>query len=477
MNTQEFRENAHFLADEMTDYLENIQDFSIMPSVEPKSIYRQIPDMPPEKGEDFAQIYTDFQQLILPNMTHWQNPSFFGYFPANSSPPSVLAEMLTATLGAQCMVWQTSPAATECEERMMEWLLKLCGLPETWHGVIQDTASTGTLCALLTAREQASDFQINETGFDGKKYICYCSEETHSSMDKAVKIAGFGIQNLRKIPTDENHAMIPEALEKAILEDAKKENHVPCVVVGTFGTTGSTAIDPLRKIGEICKKHQVWFHIDAAYGGTALILPHVRSLADGAELADSFVFNPHKWMGVNFDCTAYFVKDKETLLRTFSIMPEYLKTGIDSEVNNYRDWGIQLGRRFRALKLWFVIRTYGAEGLQKMLQNHFDLATKFAEILKTDGRFEILAPISMNLVCFRYKPSETSDENELEKLNSELMRQLNATGKVFLSHTKLKGKYAIRAVFGQTNVSQNEMEGLWTLINEKIKRFSDVSEG
>jgi len=464
MNTKDFREHAHQLVDWMADYLENIEDYRLVPDTKPRQVFEQIPDIAPLKGENFEQIFTDFRQIIVPNMTHWQNPSFFAYFPANSSPPSVLAEMLTATLAAQCMIWQTSPAAAELEEKMMIWLQNLCGLPKNWHGVIQDTASTATLCALLTAREQFSDFQINQKGFQNQQFVIYGSTQTHSSLDKAVKIAGFGIDNLRKIEVDQHFSMKPEILEKTILEDLENGKK-PLCVVASIGTTSSTAVDDVVEIGEICQKYGVWLHIDAAYAGNAAILPEKRGFFKGLELADSYVFNPHKWLLTNFDCTAYFVKNKEALIRTFSIMPEYLKTQVDEQVNNYRDWGVQLGRRFRALKLWFVLRSYGSEGLQSILRGHHEFAENFAEKLRQHTDFEIVAPLNFNLVCFRFCPKNHS-ESELDQLNEQLLHRLNATGKVFLTHTKLNGKYIIRAVFGQTFLEQKHVEKLWELILE-----------
>ncbi|MFY7786433.1 MAG: pyridoxal phosphate-dependent decarboxylase family protein, partial [Thermoflexibacteraceae bacterium] len=310
MNTQEFRKNAHQIVDWLADYLENIDQYAVMPATQPYEVYQQLPTTPPTTSEDFGTIFKDFEQLIVPNMTHWQNPSFFAYFPANSSSPSLLAEMLTAGLAAQCMSWQTSPAATELEEMMMKWLGQICGIPADWHGVIQDTASTGTLTAILSAREQVTKGEVNHKGLYAQPRMrVYCSSETHSSIEKAVKIAGLGKENVVKIAVDEDFAMKPAELLKAIAQD-KQAGFLPLCVVATIGTTSSTAIDPLRAIGEICHDQKIWLHVDAAYAGTATLLPEKRHLIDGIELADSYLFNPHKWMFTNFDCTAYFVKDK-----------------------------------------------------------------------------------------------------------------------------------------------------------------------
>ncbi|SFE42284.1 pyridoxal phosphate-dependent decarboxylase family protein [Thermoflexibacter ruber] len=470
MNISNFRKYAHQVADWMADYYEHIEQYPVLAQVKPKEIYEQIPENPPQRGESFESIFADFQQVIMKGMTHWQHPSFFAYFNANASPPSVLAEMLIATMGAQCMIWQTSPSAAELEERMMEWLAQMCEIPADFHGVIQDTASTATLCALLCARERYTNYQINEKGFaNSPRFTAYCSEETHSSIEKDIKIAGLGKENLRKIPTDEAFAMLPEQLEEAIKKDLAL-GLTPLFVTATIGSTSSTAIDPLRKIGEVCKKYQIWLHVDAAYAGNAMILPEKRYMIDGVELADSYLFNPHKWLLTNFDCTAFYVKDKGNLIRTFEILPEYLKTKNDQVVNNYRDWGIQLGRRFRALKLWFVLRTYGVEGLQNILRTHLQLANYFAEQLFKNPDFELIAPISLNLVCFRYKPAHVQDEQVLEVINKKIMDNLNASGKVFLTHTKLRGIFTLRVVIGQTFVNQSHVDNLLALINAQIEK-------
>jgi aromatic-L-amino-acid decarboxylase len=397
-------------------------------------------------------------------MTHWQHPSFFAYFPANNSPPSILAEMLTATMGAQCMSWATSPAATELEERMMQWLGEMTGLPPSFTGVIQDTASTATLCAVLTARERRTEFRVNAEGFPpGRRFTVYASTETHSSVERAVKIAGLGAAALRKLPVDDRFAMVPGELEREIARDLS-EGFEPLCAVATIGTTGSTAIDPLKRIGEICSRHGIWLHVDAAYAGTALLLPEKRWMIDGIELADSFVFNPHKWMFTNFDCSAYFVKDAGSLVRTFEILPEYLKTPEQGRVKNYRDWGIQLGRRFRALKLWFVIRSFGVEGLRERIRSHLTFAQSFARSVGQESDFEILAPVPLAAVCFRYHPVGTDDGATLDTMNSALMEELNKSGRMFITHTRLKGRFALRLVASQTNVTQEHVDAAWDLI-------------
>jgi aromatic-L-amino-acid decarboxylase len=466
MNNQEFRKYAHELVDWMADYLQDVEKYPVKARSKPGEIIEQLSLLPPQKGESMDRIIADFKKIILPGMTHWQHPGFFAYFNANNSYPSVLAEMLTAAMGAQCMSWQTSPAAAELEERVMEWVAKLTGLPDTFTGVIQDTASTATLCSLLTAREKYSDFEINRRGFaEENKYTVYCSTEAHSSIEKGVKIAGFGKNNLRKIKVDKDFAMIPAALEEEILKD-KKAGLWPLAVIAACGTTGSIAIDPLRRIGEICRKHDLWLHVDAAYAGTALLLPEKRSMIDGIEYADTFVFNPHKWMFTNFDCSAYYVKDKGALIRTFEILPEYLKTKEGKQVNNYRDWGIQLGRRFRALKLWFVIRSFGVEGLQAKIRSHIAWAQNLTGKIKAVEDFEILAPVPLATICFRYKPTGIDDENQLNELNAQLLETLNATGKIYLTHTKLNNIYTLRLVIGQTYLQEDHVKKAWELIRK-----------
>jgi len=465
MDTAEFRKHAHELVDWMADYLEQVERYPVKPGVAPREIFDRIPAHPPAGPERFGVIFDDFKRIIVPGMTHWQHPSFFGYFPANTSAPSILAEMLTATMGAQCMSWATSPAATELEERVMEWLREMTGLPAGFTGVIQDTASTATLCAILTARERQSGYRINADGFPPhSRFTVYCSTETHSSIEKAVKIAGLGSNALRKLPVDDCFAMIPQDLDRAITEDVAK-GFTPLCVIAAIGTTGSTAVDPLPPIAALCARRGIWLHVDAAYAGTALLLPEKRSIIEGIEHVDSFVFNPHKWMFTNFDCSAYFVRDAEALIKTFEILPEYLKTSERERVNNYRDWGIQMGRRFRALKLWFVIRSFGVSGLQEKIRLHLSLAQSFLHNVEEAGDFDLLAPVQFTTVCFRYHPRGIDDRDTLDNLNAMLMEKLNRTGRVFLTHTKLNGTFTLRFVVSQTNVARRHVDQAWELIS------------
>lgn len=481
MNNQEFRSHAHQLVDWMADYMENLGEMPVKPDLKPGDIKNQLPASAPAQGEAFEQIFEDFKNIILPGMTHWQHPQFFAYFPTGGSEPSLLAEMLATTMGAQCMIWLTSPAAEELEERMMEWLRDALGLPAFFTGVIQDSSSSSTLVSILTAREQHSEYGINRGGFSGaEKFRVYTSSQAHSSVDKAVKIAGIGIENLIKIETDGAFALIPAQLEMAIQEDIR-QGFKPLCVVSTIGTTSSTAIDPIGEIGLICKKYNCWHHIDASYAGTALLLPEMRWMIAGIENVDSFVFNPHKWMFTHFDCSAYFVKDKKALVDTFSILPEYLKTPEDKLVNNYRDWGIPLGRRFRALKLWFVLRSYGLEGMQAIIRRHIEYGQWLKAEIAATGDFEIVAPVPLNLVCFRLKPEGILDELVLEDLNKILLTKLNNSGKILLTQTKLNGKYVIRFVAGQAHLKKEDLIQGWELIKAEatalLPQFSPRAPG
>jgi aromatic-L-amino-acid/L-tryptophan decarboxylase len=468
MSPDEFRKHAHELVEWMAKYMENVEYYPVKSSVVPGEILNRIPDNPPVHPEPFSSLMRDVDDIIMPGITHWQSPNFFAYFPANTSPPSVLAEMMMAALGSQCMIWETSPAAAELEEKMMIWLRKMTGLPEGFEGVIQDSASTATLAAILTAREKATGFLSNNDGA-AKSGICrvYCSEQTHSSVEKAVKISGIGRKNLVKIPVRDDFSMDPEKLREAIILD-KEMGYLASCVVATIGTTGTTAIDPLRAIGEICEEYGIWLHVDAAMAGSALILPELQWMLDGREYIDSFVFNPHKWLFTNFDCSAFFTRDPLSLIKTFEILPEYLKTRTRGKVNDYRDWGVPLGRRFRALKLWSVIRSYGVEELQNKVRNHIQIAGRLAEMISNEQDFEILAPVTICVVCFRYNP-HLREEQEINNINEKLNHILNDSGKLYLSHTVLNGKYTLRMVTAQTNVTSEHVERAWQRIKDTAR--------
>ncbi len=466
MDIEEFRRQAHRMVDWMADYMGGIESYPVRAQVKPGEIAAKLPDGPPAQSESMDLIFEDFQRDVMPGMTHWQHPSFFAYFTANSSPPSVLAEMLTAALGAQCMLWQTSPAATEMETKVLDWLRQMTGLPDGFHGVIQDSASGAILCAILTAREQATGWQGNKAGLKNvPRLTAYTSGETHSATEKGIKIAGMGADNLRKLPVDENFAVIPEELERMIVED-KAADAVPAIVIASIGATGVGAVDPLRRIGEICKKHGVFLHVDAAWAGSAWILPETRWMMDGMEYADSVVFNPHKWMFTNFDCSAHYVRDPDALIHTLTILPEFLKSREQGQVIDYRDWSVPLGRRFRALKLWFVIRSYGVEGLQEMIRAHIGYAEELEGRIDAAEDFELVAPRVLALTTFRYHPKGVDDEAELDRLNEALIMRLNDGGKLYLTQTRVRGKYAIRFNIGQTWTERRHVEAGWREIVE-----------
>jgi len=466
LKNEEFRRHAHQFVDWMADYLSSVQDYPVRAQVKPGEVASKLAAEPPAQSHSIEDIFKDFEEVVLPGMTHWQHPKFFAYFPANSSPPALLAEMLTSTLAAQCMLWQTSPAAAEMETRMMTWLGQMLGLGGGFEGVIQDSASSASLCAILTARELATDWRANEEGLAAVPPLAvYVSEEAHSSIEKDVLVAGLGRKALRKIPTDVEYAMIPGDLEAAIKADIAA-GVTPMAVVACLGTTSTGGIDPLRAIGEICRRYNVFLHVDAAWAGSALILEEHRDMIDGIELVDSFVFNPHKWLFTNFDCSAHFIRDADALVRTLTIMPEYLKSRESDAVIDYRDWSVPLGRRFRALKLWFVIRSYGVEGLQQKVRDHIAWATELADKVAGEADFEIIAPRVLSLFCFRYHPEGVDDEEALRVLNEKLVHTINDDGRLYLTQTSAKGRYALRFAIGQTTTTRDDVMESWDVIKE-----------
>lgn len=466
-SSKEFREQGHKMIDYLADYFEKIEQYPVKSQVKPGDIFKQLPDKAPVNAESMVDIMRDFDDIILPGITHWQHPRFHAYFPANNSFPSVLAEILTSGLGVQAMIWETSPAAAELEELTLNWFKEMMQLPENWYGVIQDTASTATLVALLTAREKYSKFDINQKGFTNEKFRVYCSAQAHSSIDKAVKISGIGIDNLVKIPVNRNFEMDAKTLESQIKEDISR-GYTPLFVVVALGTTGTVAIDSLDNIGKIASKYNCWTHVDAAYAGSAMILPEFREKIVGLTWADSFVFNPHKWLFTNFDASVYYVKDKEALINTFAILPSYLRTHTYGKVNDYRDWGIQLGRRFRALKLWFVLRSFGTDRLKEKLREHINLAKWFEGKVIEDTNFKLLLPRSLNVVVFKAICSKDMDE-----FNEKLVTQINKSGKMYLTHTVVDDKYAIRMVIGNTRVTQAHVEQSWDQISETAREMNN----
>ncbi|MGO9647342.1 MAG: pyridoxal-dependent decarboxylase [Terriglobales bacterium] len=465
MTPDEFRRHGHAVVDWIADYYSRIESYPVLSRAKPGQIRASLPANPPVKGEKFDAILGDVEKLIIPGITHWQSPNFFAFFPANASGPAILGDLLSSGLGVQGMLWATSPACTELETHVLDWLVGMLGLPEkflstnTGGGVIQDTASSAALCALLAARERASNFASNRQGCNGK-LVAYTSTQAHSAIAKGIQITGMGRDSLRLIEVDESFAMRPDLLAKQI--DADRRNGLtPCFVCATIGTTSSNALDPLPEIGQICRENGVWLHVDAAMAGTAALCPEFRHTHAGVELADSYAFNPHKWMFTNFDCDCFYVADRKALIQTLSILPEFLRNQATESgaVIDYRDWQIPLGRRFRALKLWFVIRHYGIEGLQHHVRRHVELAQQFAGWVKADSRFELAAPVPLNLVCFRHKGGD--------EVNQGLMDRLNRSGDLYLTHTKLAGRTTLRFCVGQTNTEARHVERAWKRIQEE----------
>ena len=464
MSPEEFRRQGYAVIDWIADYYTRVESFPVLSQVQPGEIRASLPQQPPQQGEPFPSILADVEKL-LPGITHWQSPNFYAYFCSNASGPSILGDLLSSGLGVQGMLWSTSPACTEVETLMMDWLAGMLGLPEkflstkTGGGVIQDTASSASLAALLAGRERATAFASNQRGCEGN-LVAYTSSQAHSSIEKAMMIAGLGRENLRSIAVDSEFAMLPEELARAMRKD-KEAGLIPCFVCATVGTTSSNAMDPIEKIGAICREHGVWFHVDAAMSGTAALCPEFRHFQNGLDYADSYCFNPHKWMFTNFDCSALFVADRRSLIQTLSVLPEYLKNQASESgaVFDYRDWHVQLGRRFRALKLWFVIRHYGVEGLQHHIREHVRLAHKFTGWVRADPRFELAAPVPLNLVCFRYRGGD--------RVNQALMDQLNRSGDLYLTHTKLDGKLTLRLCVGQLNTTERHVAQAWKRVQEE----------
>ncbi len=462
---EEFKRDAQDFINWMTEYLEHVENYPVRSQVNYGEIRNQFSSKPPLRGESINLIFNDFKEKIMPGITHWQSPKYFAYFPANSSPPSILAEMLTATLAVQGMKWITSPAATEIEELVCDWLRKMIGLSATYSGVIQDTASVATLCAIIAAREKVTNFQSNRKGLGTEVLRVYCSTEAHSSIEKAVRIAGLGSDNLIKVEIDSVGRLVSKALEARIETDITS-GYKPACIVAALGTTGVCAIDPIAMIGEIARKYNIWYHIDAAYAGSALVLPEFRESIKGLEQVDSLVFNPHKWMFTNFDCSMFFVKDKIHLQNTFRLVPGYLQTGNGTEVNDYSNWGIQLGRRFRALKLWFVIRNFGVEGIRQQIREHIELAVYFEKELRKQSKFEIILPRTLTVVCFRLKVDKQILSADSDRINAELLEKINNTGRIYISHTIFQGKYTLRFVCAQTYTEKRHIDEALEVISE-----------
>ena len=450
------------------EYLDHPERYPVLSQVQPGEVRASLPSSPPESGESLETIFRDFESKIVPGITHWNHPSFFGYFATSSSVPGILAEMLAATLDVKAMLWRTSPAATELEQLVTDWLRQMLGLGDGWFGITTDTASISSMLALAAAREAKPELEIRERGMAGRTDLprlrVYASSHAHSSVDKAALALGLGLENVVKIADDEEFRMRPDALAVAIAAD-RAAGYLPLACVATVGTTSMASIDPVRAIAEICRREQVWLHVDGAYGGTLAVVPEYRYVLDGVESADSLVVNPHKWLFTPFDCSVFFVKRPDVLKRAFSLVPEYLMTRDQDDVVNYMDYGVQLGRRFRALKLWMVIRAFGTKGLADRLRAHCALAQTFAGWIQSAADWELMAPVAFSLVCFRYAPAGTTD-SERDALNEAIMHAVNAGGEMFLSHTKLNGRFTLRLAIGNIRTEERHVAAAWQLLRE-----------
>jgi aromatic-L-amino-acid/L-tryptophan decarboxylase len=465
----DFRDAGHRLVDWIADYLEHAERYPVLAQVAPGDLTRALPDRAPENPEPFDAIMADFERVLVPGLTHWNSPNFFAYFAITGSPPGVLADFLSAALNQQAMLWRTSPAATELEAVTLGWLRQLIGLPAAFEGVIYDTASIATMHALVAARE-AAVADVRARGLAGRSDVprmaVYCSDQTHSSIDKAVIAIGLGHDALRKIPTDDEFRMRVEALRDAIARD-RTDGVLPIAVVPTVGTTSTTSIDPVVQIADVCASEQIWMHVDAAYGGAAAMLPSHAHVLAGAGRADSLVVNPHKWLFTPFDLSAFYCRRMDVVRAAFALTPEYLRTSEGSGVKNLMDTGVQLGRRFRALKLWMILRRYGARAIREHLARHIELAQQLAGWIDAHADFERLAPVPFSVVCFRWNPSSRRlSETELDAKNEELAERINKSGALFLSHTRLRGKLALRFAIGHLRTTDQHVRAAWAHIVE-----------
>jgi aromatic-L-amino-acid decarboxylase len=472
MDIESFRQDGHRLIDWIAEYLAHPERYPVLAQVEPGQVRRALPEEPPEKPEPLEAILQDVEKVIAPGLTHWNHPGFFAYFAISSSGPGILGELLSAAFNVNAMLWRTAPAATELEELVLDWLRKLLGLPPEFMGLINDTASVSSLCAIAAARE-ALGLRIREEGMPGRSDLprlrLYTSEQAHSSIEKAAIVLGLGQAGVRKIAVDEQFRLRSQDLETAIEEDLKA-GWRPFCVAATVGTTSTTSVDPVPEIADICERHKLWLHVDAAYAGAAAILPEKRWALAGCERADSIVVNPHKWLFVPIDCSAFYCRHPSILMQAFSLVPEYLRTSEDDRVRNLMDYGIQLGRRFRALKLWMVLRAFGSEGLRQHLRAHIALAERFRGWIEASPNFELLAPVPFSVVCFRSRPHDLpacpETEAYLNRLNERLLESVNRTGEVFLSHTELNGRFTLRLAIGNLRTTEAHVRRAWDLLQE-----------
>lgn len=469
MSPEEFRQQGHQLIDRIADYRSTVANLPVMAQVAPGYLKNALPKAAPQQGEAFEQILQDVDHLVMPGLSHWQHPDFFGYFPSNGTLSSVLGDFLSTGLGVLGLSWQSSPALSELEETTVDWLRQMVGLSGAWSGVIQDTASSSTLVALICARERASDYALVKGGLQSlaKPLMIYTSAQAHSSVDKAALLAGFGKDNIRYIEVDTTFAMRPEALAAAIEQDLAAGLQ-PCAVVATTGTTTTTALDPLAPIGRIARAHGLWLHVDSAMAGSAMILPECRWMWEGIEQADSIVVNAHKWLGVAFDCSLYFVRDPQHLIRVMSTNPSYLQSAVDSEVKNLRDWGIPLGRRFRALKLWFMLRSEGVQGLQQRLRRDLDNARWLAEQVEGAQGWELLAPVQLQTLCIRHQPAGLQGA-ALDQHTRAWADRLNASGAAYVTPATLNGEWMVRVSVGALPTEREHVARLWERLQKVVK--------
>jgi aromatic-L-amino-acid decarboxylase len=469
MNPEEFRRFGHQVVDWIADYRARAAGRPVMSRVEPGSIRAQLPSSPPDEPEDFEAILGDLDRVVMPGLSHWQHPRFFGYFPSNGELSSVLGDYLSTGLGVLGLSWQSSPALTEIEEVTTDWVRQMIGLSEAWSGVIQDTASSCTLVALLCAREKASGYSLARGGLQGQSQplVVYVSAHSHSSVDKAALLAGFGRANGRVVATDPAYAIKTDALDEAIRADLAA-GRTPCAVVATTGTTTTTALDPVGAIAEVAHRHGLWLHVDAALAGSAMILPECRPLWDGIEGADSLVLNPHKWLGVAFDCSLYYVRDPQHLVRVMSTNPSYLRSGVDEKVKNLRDWGIPLGRRFRALKLWCLIREQGVSGLQARLRRDIENARWLAAEVESAPHWRVLAPVPLQTLCVRHQPPGLEGE-ALDRHTLAWTDRINRSGAAYLTPATLDGRWMVRVSIGALPTERADVEALWAVMRREAE--------
>jgi aromatic-L-amino-acid decarboxylase len=474
MSAAEFRKHGYAVIDWIADYLEAPEKWPVLPAVRPGDLRRALPPSPPAEGQSMEEIFGDFQRLIVPAVTHWNHPAFMAYFANSSTGAGVLGEALTAALNVNAMLWRTSPAATELELLTLDWLRQMLGLPDGLFGTIADTASSNTLYALAAAREMRPELRIRVEGMSGRadlpKVVLYCSEEAHSSVDKAVMTLGYGLEALRKIPTDSELRLDPGALAAAV-ENDRRAGRVPLAVVATIGTTATTAIDPVPAIAEICEQHGMWLHVDASYGGTAAILPEMRHVLEGCDRADSIVVNPHKWLFTPMDCSVLYTRKPDLLKRAFRHIPDYLVVSEGEGVVNLMDYGVALGRRFRALKLWFVIRNFGVDGLRSLIREHIRIARQLGEWIDDDPELERMAAINFSTVLFRHCPSGVSGR-ELDDYNARLLERVVASREVYLSHTRVRGRYALRIAIGNIHTTEAHVRRALELVKEAARTGS-----